>query len=93
VLPALVRDAVDDLLERVDRALPGRVDGFYVVGSVSLGAFRSQRSDVDFVSNLSELSDAQRSDRYVRTMALAALTACERESVAGVAELREALAT
>jgi hypothetical protein len=44
------------------------------------------------VATLSALSAAQRSDRFVRTMALAALSACERESVAGVAELREVLA-
>lgn len=43
---------VDDLLARLDRALPGRVEGFYVVGSVSVGAFRLGRSDVDFVAIL-----------------------------------------
>jgi hypothetical protein len=33
-----------------DRLLPRRVVGFYVVGSVALGAFRANRSDVDFVA-------------------------------------------
>lgn len=42
---------------------------------------------------LGDLSEAQRSDRFVRTMGFAALAACERERVAGVAELREALAS
>ena len=49
-LPAPVLGAVEDLLARVDRALPGRVEGFYVVGSACLGAFRLGRSDVDFVA-------------------------------------------
>jgi hypothetical protein len=50
VLPALAQEAVDDLLERLDRAIPGRIDGFYVVGSTCLGAFRPGRSDLDFVA-------------------------------------------
>ena len=40
----------DGLLTRLDRALPGRVEGFYVVGSACMGAFREGRSDVDFVA-------------------------------------------
>jgi hypothetical protein len=52
VLPAPVRERVDDLLARLDRALPGRVEGFYVVGSACLGAFRYGRSDIDFVAIL-----------------------------------------
>ncbi len=51
-LPAPVEARVDDLLARLDRALPGRVEGFYVVGSVCLGAFREGRSDIDFVAVL-----------------------------------------
>ena len=50
MLPAAAREAVDDLLGRLDRAVPGRVDGFYVVGSACLGAFRVGRSDLDFVA-------------------------------------------
>jgi hypothetical protein len=49
-LPAPVAERVDDLLARLDRALPGRVEGFYVVGSTCLGAFREGRSDIDFVA-------------------------------------------
>jgi hypothetical protein len=59
-VPAAPLAVVDDLLARLDRALPGRVKGFYVVGSVSLGAFRPGRSDVDFVSILDrELTAAE----------------------------------
>ncbi|MGA2926874.1 MAG: aminoglycoside adenylyltransferase domain-containing protein [Solirubrobacteraceae bacterium] len=50
MLPALVRATVDDLLRRVDRALPGRIEGFYVVGSACLGGFRPGHSDLDFVA-------------------------------------------
>jgi hypothetical protein len=49
-LPASAQAAVEDLLGRLDRAVPGRIDGFYVVGSGCLGAFRARRSDVDFVA-------------------------------------------
>jgi hypothetical protein len=50
VLPAAAKAAVDDLLGRLDRAAPGRIDGFYVVGSACNGAFRLGRSDLDFVA-------------------------------------------
>jgi hypothetical protein len=50
VLAELPRDAAEDLLARLDRAVPGRIAGFYVVGSASMGAFRPGRSDVDFVA-------------------------------------------
>lgn len=49
-LPPPVAARVDDLVTRLDRALPGRVNGFYVVGSVCLGAFREGRSDIDFLA-------------------------------------------
>ncbi len=57
-LPASVARRVDDLLTRLDRALPGRVEGFYVVGSVGLAAFREGRSDIDFVAILEGGLDA-----------------------------------
>ncbi len=37
-------------LSVADAWLPGRIAGFYVVGSAALGAFRPGRSDVDFVA-------------------------------------------
>jgi aminoglycoside adenylyltransferase-like protein len=49
-LPEAARAAVDDLLAGLDDQLPGRIEGFYVVGSTCLGAFRAERSDVDFVA-------------------------------------------
>jgi hypothetical protein len=50
VLPAPVNQTVGAFLGRLDRALPGWVEGFYVVGSACLGAFRPGCSDVDFVA-------------------------------------------
>jgi len=52
-LPAAARRVVDDLLARLERAVPGRIDGFYVVGSACMGAFRLGRSDLDFVALVS----------------------------------------
>ena len=50
MLPSLVADRVGEYLSRVDDALPGLVEGFYVVGSTALGAFRPARSDIDFLA-------------------------------------------
>lgn len=50
VLAQLPGDAAQDLLARLDRVVPGRIEGFYVVGSASMGAFQPGRSDVDFVA-------------------------------------------
>src|SRR6476469_9584330 len=35
-----------------DRLLPGRITGFYIVGSAALGAWRPGLSDIDFVAVL-----------------------------------------
>jgi hypothetical protein len=50
VLSEPARGAIDDLLRRLDRAVPDRIEGFYIVGSAGMGAFRAGRSDVDFVA-------------------------------------------
>ena len=50
MLQAPAAQVAEDLLARLDRALPGRIEGFYVVGSACVGAFREGRSDVDFVA-------------------------------------------
>lgn len=52
MLPALVESAVSRYLDLEDRLLPGRVTGFYLVGSLALDAFRPGRSDIDFVAVL-----------------------------------------
>lgn len=52
VIHPTVDRAVRRYLSQVDQLLPGVVTGFYVVGSVALGAYRERRSDVDFVAVL-----------------------------------------
>lgn len=42
--------AVERYLTQVDQVLPGLVSGFYLVGSVALGAYRDGRSDIDFIA-------------------------------------------
>lgn len=42
-------------LSLADRLLPGRIIGFYLVGSSALGAFRDGRSDIDFVAVVDRL--------------------------------------
>lgn len=49
--PVLERGAAS-YLRLADRLLPGRITGFYLVGSAALGAFRPGRSDIDFVAVL-----------------------------------------
>ncbi|MGA8718778.1 MAG: aminoglycoside adenylyltransferase domain-containing protein [Solirubrobacteraceae bacterium] len=49
-LPPAATRIAGELLARLDRALPGRIEGFYVVGSACMGAFREGQSDVDFVA-------------------------------------------
>ena len=52
-MPAPAQAVVDDLLRRLDRAVPGRIEGFYVAGSACMNAFRVGRSDLDFVAVVS----------------------------------------
>lgn len=47
-----------------DRLLPGRITGFYVVGSAALNAWRAGRSDIDFIA----VVDGGLSDREVRRL-------------------------
>ena len=48
-----VEQSVGRYLGFLDRLLGDAVSGFYVVGSVALGAYRPRRSDIDFVAVLS----------------------------------------
>ncbi|GAB3423965.1 nucleotidyltransferase domain-containing protein [Flindersiella endophytica] len=49
-LPPLVQDVATAYLRLVDDAAPGLVEGLYFDGSVALGDFRPDRSDIDFVA-------------------------------------------
>ena len=48
-LPAEVAATTSQYLGLIDEALPGRVVGLYLTGSVSLGDFQPGRSDIDGV--------------------------------------------
>ncbi len=54
MLPGAVGELVGRYLRQVDLAVPGAIQGFYVVGSTALGAFRPGRSDIDFVAVLGD---------------------------------------
>lgn len=59
VHPTVARTA-EQYVAHLDRLLPGALAGFYLVGSVALGAYRDGRSDVDFVAVLdSEVGSAE----------------------------------
>lgn len=62
-----------------------------VRAQVKLHRAASEADAHDAVATLSDLSEAQRRDRFVRMIAERALAVCERERVAGVAELRDVL--
>jgi len=48
--PPSVTALVAAYLHRVDQELPGRLTGFYAVGSLALGDYRPGQSDIDFVA-------------------------------------------
>ena len=58
-IPDDVDRTVTRFLDRLDRVLPGRVTGLYLVGSVALGAYRPGRSDIDVVAVL-DVADGER---------------------------------
>lgn len=58
MLPGVVGELVGRYLRQVDLAIPGAIECFYVVGSAALGAFRPERSDVDFVAVVANRLDA-----------------------------------
>jgi hypothetical protein len=53
-----VESVVDAYLQAVDDEAPGLVEGLYLTGSVALGEFRPQTSDIDFVAITAHRPDA-----------------------------------
>lgn len=72
--PEVVR-AVQRYLAIADRLLPGRVIGYYVVGSAALGAFRPGRSDIDFVAVIQDAAGGGLADAEYRRLRLLQWTA------------------
>jgi hypothetical protein len=62
------------------------------IAQIKLHRAASDADARDALATLSGLSEAQRSDRFVRMIAKRALESCESRNVAGTADLREALA-
>jgi hypothetical protein len=56
-LPAEVRALTRRYLTEVDAALPGFVEGLYMVGSVALGAWQNGSSDIDTMIVTSRVAD------------------------------------
>lgn len=81
-----VRVRVDGYLRAVDAALPGRVDAFYVVGSVALGAFRAGRSDIDFLAVIG--GEAGLAAAELARLRAAQRRAYDREAVRSLTRLR-----
>ena len=63
------RGMAERYLAVADRLLPDRIVGFYLVGSIALGAYRDGRSDIDFVA----LLDRRLSDGEIRRIRLVQL--------------------
>jgi Domain of unknown function (DUF4111)/Nucleotidyltransferase domain len=57
MMDTAVERAARRYLAQVDQLLPGVVGGFYLVGSVALGAYRPRRSDIDFIAVLESGGD------------------------------------
>lgn len=66
MLPGVVGELVGRYLRQVDIAIPGAIEGFYVVGSAALGAFRPERSDIDFVAVVGDPLDTAELNRLHR---------------------------
>src|SRR5258708_7808718 len=50
MIPVQVRSVASRYLELVDRVLPQRIEGLYLVGSVALNDYQPGMSDIDFVA-------------------------------------------
>lgn len=64
-------------LRIADRLLPGRIVGFYLVGSTALGAYRPERSDIDFVAVVDRRLDRGELARLRTVHAAATLAAVD----------------
>jgi hypothetical protein len=66
VVPLAAANAVERYLAHADRAIPGRIMAFYIVGSAALGALQPGRSDLDFVAVVDRPLDAIELERLRR---------------------------
>jgi hypothetical protein len=50
LIPQDAASVVEQYLQLADQALPGRIEGLYLTGSIALGDYKPDQSDVDFVA-------------------------------------------
>jgi Domain of unknown function (DUF4111) len=79
VVDTAAEEAARRYLSQIDRLLPGVIEGFYLVGSVALGAYRRRRSDIDFIAVINGGGDQRDLQRlriqHARSGAHTAITA------------------
>lgn len=51
-IPTGIQDLLRDFIQQINSEKPDLIQGFYVYGSLALGAYDSQKSDVDFIALL-----------------------------------------
>ncbi|MBA3872528.1 MAG: nucleotidyltransferase domain-containing protein, partial [Anaerolineae bacterium] len=49
-VPEVIRPMLQAYLDQLEQQLPGFVESVYLHGSIALGAFDEQRSDIDFIT-------------------------------------------
>ena len=54
IVPGGVESTTMQYLELIDKAMPGQVVGLYLTGSIPLGDYRPERSDIDGVVVVAE---------------------------------------
>lgn len=53
-IPKNINVIVEELIEKIETALPEFLQGFYIYGSISLGAFQNKFSDIDFITLINQ---------------------------------------
>lgn len=81
-LPQAVQPLLDTYIHQIDEALPGLLSGLYLHGSIALGAFDPQLSDVDFIAVLSRPCTEDDID-HLRSIHLALATQYSRPAFEG----------
>src|SRR5215813_10369721 len=65
-IPELIQPLLNTYLAQVERLLPGFMTGFYIQGSIALGAFNEQLSDIDFIAVISRVCTADDVERLAQ---------------------------
>ncbi|WP_417897834.1 aminoglycoside adenylyltransferase domain-containing protein [Bacillus haimaensis] len=53
-IPKNINLIVDEMIEEIETALPKFLQGFYIYGSISLGAYQNGFSDIDFIALINQ---------------------------------------